>query len=265
MQSKHILCDLSEYGLLKVHGLDAKKFLQGQLTCHLDQVAREEGCFGAHCNPKGRIISLFYLFQLQDTYYLAMPRNMVATALAALKKYAVFFKVVLAEATDSLFLLGYDGPITLPENVAKISLPHSARLFLLGSHENLLPVWEKLKQSAELISFAIWQRLDIIEGIPSVYPETTSKFLPHEINLQTLNAVSFDKGCYTGQEIIARMHYRGKLKTHMQSIECKSDTPILPGGEILWENASATIVAACQEAYNKYYALVITEAKREIE
>ncbi len=167
-------------GLLKVSGKDAHKLLQGQLTCDVNEVSPTEPRLGAHCNPQGRIISLFYLFNYQGDYYLKMPRNMIDIASKALKKYAIFFKVELTDASDD------------------VSIVDS-----LGSH---LPTF-----------------LD--NGVAMIYPETSGVFLPHEINLPQLNGVSFNKGCYTGQEIIARMQYRGKLKNQLQLATCEAQAP----------------------------------------
>src|SRR5579863_4135955 len=90
------------YGLLKVSGPDAKKFLQGQLTCNLEEVSDSQSRLGAHCNPQGRVLFLFRLFCFQNAYYLVMPREMPAIALRCLKKYAPFFKLELSEATQDV-------------------------------------------------------------------------------------------------------------------------------------------------------------------
>lgn len=173
--------------LLKISGTDACKFLQGQLTNNVSALADRQFTLSAHCNPQGRVISLFYLIHLNDAYYLLMPEKMLPITLAALKKYAVFFKSALEDATQEL-----------TDVLTKIGNP---TLF------------------------------DIHAGVPRIHPETSGAFLPHDINLDQLGAISFDKGCYTGQEIIARMHYRGKLKKRMQSTTLTTDNPPQPGAE----------------------------------
>jgi folate-binding protein YgfZ len=196
------------YGLLKITGPDAKKFLQGQLTCNLDEVT-EEPRLGAHCNPQGRIISLFRIFLKDENYFLQMPPSMIPIALKALKKYAVFFKVELSDASSEI----------------KIS--------------------EKINQQNK--------QAEIENGIAEIYPETSEKFLPHELNLPTLGGVSFNKGCFTGQEIIARMQYRGKLKTRLFSTPISSDTPPQRGADF----SQGIIVDYCQLGYNSYLLLVL--------
>lgn len=204
-----MLALLSDLGCINIQGVDSVKFLQGQLTCHVELLAPNSSCLGAHCNPQGRVISLFYLLRSQDTYQLIMRRDMVSTALAALKKYAVFFKVQISDASDEYIILG--GNRDIAEPVAKHS---SSRLITVDTARVML-IGEKSKFSQTTYSTLQdeWHMANINNLIPTIYPNTSSLFLPHEINLDLLNAIHFEKGCYTGQEIIARMHYRGKIKT----------------------------------------------------
>ena len=223
--AEHTNCiaDLSQLGLLAVTGQDAKQFLQGQLTCDIEDISSTQSRLGAHCNPQGRIISLFRLFFYSSNYYLQMPREMVPTALNALKKYAVFFKVTLNDASDSLICIGYAGDQlknvveTLPENIndaittndlliIKTADSPAPRYEIFGAFLAISTLWEKLAKQTTFVSAEAWKYSDIQAGIPAVYPETSGKLLPHDINLHNLNAISFKKGCYTGQEIIARMH-----------------------------------------------------------
>ena len=270
----HHLVDLSDYGLLKVSGLDAKKFLQGQLTCNVEEVTALEVRMGAHCNPQGRVISLFHLLQFQNAYYLLMPRLMVTITLTALKKYALFYKTELTDESDNLIIIGYSGPLFTPEmqsspnmaNIASIPLTHhhSQHRLFMGELEPMKTLWKKLAEQTALSTLAAWKLLTVSAGIPIIYPETTGKFLPHDINLQTLGAISFDKGCYTGQEIIARMHYRGKLKNHLYHTTITHPSPLLPGTEIyslqgMEKRTSAIVVYAAPETSNHYAALIVAE------
>ena len=186
-----MLPNVTQDGLLKVSGTDAKKLLQGQLTCNLDRVSVDTSCLGALCNQQGRVISLFRLIQHQDDYYLFMRRLMVPITLAALKKYAVFYKVELTDISDAI---------------------------------------ATLKNTLRLEKYA-----DIKHRLPAIYPETSGKFLPHDINLLHHEAISLDKGCYTGQEIIARMHYKAKLKKHLYATSIQSTLPVLPGMDVYSE------------------------------
>ena len=257
------LFDLSTSGLLKISGPDAKQLLQGQFTCDVESVTPTRSCMGAHCNPQGRIISLFYLFQFQDAYYLFLPRNMLPLTMATLKKYALFYQVQLVDASDQLMAMGTSSPPARENGLAVIRLP--SRAILIGEVAEVKTIWEALAQSSHLAALSAWECLNITEGIPTIYPETTGKFLPHEINLHQLEGISFNKGCYTGQEIIARMHYRGKLKKHLYKARITSTTPPQPGLDLFSHQAgvklaSGILVAACQEEdHNNYCVLLVTE------
>jgi folate-binding protein YgfZ len=265
MQIENTITDLSHLGLLKITGKDAKKFLQGQLTCNLEEVTPTQARLGAHCNPQGRIISLFQLFLHQENYYLQMPRNMLPIAQAALKKYAVFFKVELSDASEELMRLGYCGQqIETPRPEKEFEAIESTDVLTIKfpgtpSRYELLGSPDLLKSRFSITPGNVWQYLNIANGIPSIYPETSEKFLPHEINLPNLNGVSFNKGCYTGQEIIARMQYRGKLKTRLFRAKAEKPPLLERGGNIYSEQKiSGTIVDYCQLEYNNYELLLIT-------
>lgn len=211
-------------GLLKVCGPDAKKFLQGQLTCDLETVSETQSLLGAHCNPQGRVLFLFRLFYRLGAYYLVLPREMAAPALLALKKYAVFFKLELSENIS-------EKETALEQQVA-----------------------------------AEWSYFDLAQGIPLVYPQSCGLFLPHDLNLHVLQGVSWDKGCYTGQEIIARMHYRGKLKNHLYQAQIQTTTVPQPGAEIYSKQEedfkiSGLIVDYRKLSYNLYQVLVSAHEK----
>lgn len=205
-------------GILQIAGHDAKTLLQGQLTCDMNEVLPGKILFGAHCNPHGRVISFFRIFLWNDTYCLQMPYEMIPVALLALKKYAVFFKVTLTDATDIFSDINDD----------KIA--------------------------------------DIKKGIPAIYPETSEQFLPHDLNLHQLGAMSFTKGCYTGQEIIARMQYRGKLKNHLYQAHSENTTAPIRGNPIYTENKEAgTMVDYVRLEKETGYQLLVIASEKDID
>jgi len=213
--------DLSDQGLIKIQGVDAKKFLQGQLTCDVNALAQDDFCMGAHCNREGRVLCLFYLYHAEDAYYLLMQREMVAISISHLKKYSIFFKTEISDVSGNKMV------------IQSINTTH------LQDHYHTIQA-----------------------GIPTIYPDTSGKFLPHEINLHTLNAISFDKGCYTGQEIIARMHYRGQLKNQLYIATVASDFSSKPGNDIytLHQNEwspCGVIVDISNEIHDQNYSLLV--------
>lgn len=238
------------YGLIKIAGNDASKFLQGQLTCNVDTLT-SQATLAAHCNPQGRVISLFYIFKSTDAYFLCLPRDMISIAINALKKYAVFFKVTI-EPIDSLFtIIGYSQAIdtTLSEQaIGRISLSAGNRLILISdaaAPENSIQDFE-------------WKAQDLLEKIPSVYAATSGQFLPHELDLPSLGAIDFNKGCYTGQEIIARMHYRGKVKVTLRCGEVNTNQPPVLGSDIYHQkdDVAGSIVETCFLNENQYLVLL---------
>ncbi|HEX2549133.1 MAG TPA: hypothetical protein VHM20_04835 [Gammaproteobacteria bacterium] len=198
------MIDASTLGLLGIHGAGAKALLQGQLTCHMDEVNHTNFTFAALCNPKGRVICFGRIFLYQDSYYLQMPLETVPIAMKALQKYAVFFKATLSDDSQKFSRVIYQNPTTTCND--GLILPFNQTF-----HEYIGTTAISSTNSPALS----WQNLDILAKIPNIYPETSEKFLPHELNLHEINAIHFNKGCYTGQEIIARMQYRGKLKTKL--------------------------------------------------
>jgi folate-binding protein YgfZ len=215
---------LAHLGLLKVTGIDAKKLLQGQLTTNLDELASGARQLAAHCNPQGRVLSLFRIMAVADNYYLEMPAEIIPIALQALKKYAVFYKVDLSDASAEI---------------------------------------DQISDAATL-SLNAWKAQNIQAGIPTIYIATTGKLLPHELNLTELNAVSFNKGCFTGQEIIARMHYRGQLKKRMYRARASSKTPPHAGADLYSAAGPAgTIVDSCFEADDCYQLLIVANQENQ--
>lgn len=274
-QTINCIIDLSYLGLLKVTGSRAKELLQGQLTCNLEEVSLTKTRLGAHCNSQGRMISLFRIFFYRDSYYLQMPATSIPFALNALKKYAVFFKVELSDASHEFLRIGYCGDalkIFLPlipemiedllqvDDLLIIKFPGQiSRYEILGDFTAISVLWKKLAEKNIFISDTVWKYLDFQASIPQIYPKTSEKFLPHEINLQHLNGISFNKGCYTGQEIIARMQYRGKVKNQIYQASIKTDmTPQLGNDIYNTVGIAGSIVDCCKTDYNNYEMLIIT-------
>ncbi|MDF2866706.1 MAG: folate-binding protein YgfZ [Gammaproteobacteria bacterium] len=241
------LADLSHLGLIAVQGPDAEKFLQGQLTCDVREITEQQTRLAAHCNSKGRIIGTFRLFRMADTYYLQLPSTILEIALTHLRKYAVFSKVSLSDASDNFIKIGFTGTVKLsshlPDTIDSAIIHDDMLIFRLpgitpryeamGNYATIRALWQQLATDMQPISHNDWNLLDIMAGIPSVYPETCELFTPHQLNYQLINGINFKKGCYTGQEVIARMHYLGKLKQHMYRATILSEQAPKPGEAIL--------------------------------
>lgn len=220
---------LSSYGVLSVSGADAIPFLQGQLTIDIESLPPLKSSLCAHCNPKGRVISLFYLLRRENDFLLIMPRDLLPIASKALQKYAVFYKVSLVDVTDTTPIFGCeiaDLPQLPPPYIA---IPIDAsRRFIVGhsavGNEKLGVLFSASPQQEDG-----WHIRHINAGIPTLCAQTSEKFLPHELALPALSAVSFNKGCFTGQEIIARMQYRGQSKKILTPLCLDQQSSYAPG------------------------------------
>ena len=235
-QSTHLV-ELDQTRLLLVKGPDASKFLQGQVTCDLRELSAPVTRIGAQCNPKGRILLSFRALQIDaETIALRMPASMLDNAKSSLGKYIVFSKAKLhddsgyrlfgiygdnaqhaAQAFFGALPAGDDSWIEKDGNI--LMQLSQDRLECWIASDSLATFLQQLADSTKEGELNDWELLDIRAGVADIYPETIELFTPQEINYQLINGINFRKGCYTGQEIVARLHYRGKLKRHMYRFE----------------------------------------------
>lgn len=234
------LCTLPDYGFLMIAGQDTMKFLQSQLTCDLTLL--QPGCslWGSHCNPQGRMISLFRLFSYQNNILLRMPKTLLPIAEEHLKKYSVFFKVTLT--SPKLQAIGFSGEketVLIHDDILVVRVPGiPPRFELLGQEEQMNQIYKKLLDDACEIPAENWKYQDLGFMLPNLYRETSGHFIPQMFYLDKLGGVSFNKGCYTGQEIIARTHYRGTLKRYLQLVELPTSIPFKPGDLFQFQECS---------------------------
>ncbi len=236
---ENMICLLSHYGHLQITGPDTATFLQGQTTCDLNEVDDTHSQYGAYCNVKGRMLSSFLLARLNtEQYLLRMRRELVSTTQATLGKYIVFSKAEQSDNSDSVIALGLSGPKAKStiqqlfpnaleerlnssianENIA-IQLDDEGLMFECWiKTDQLADLWPILSEGMTLQGSRSWELLTIRQGLGEVTGTTTDLFLPQMLNYQATGAISFTKGCYTGQEVIARMHYKGKMKRQMYRI-----------------------------------------------
>jgi len=240
-QNQNKLSPLEDLGLIKIQGPDAAKFLQGQLTCDIKECHPQQAVLGAHCSPKGRVIANFLVLQTDDqTFYLRLPQVMTQRLRDSLSKYSVFSKVKLDIVSNEFDIWGLSSKQISPrldqlaDDKAEQNLQWIkwAAGYLIQLDETYYEYWRPKNQSSDEFSTIAssfskdannnWWCRQIRAGEAIVLPETTELFTPQELNLPFINAVSFRKGCYTGQEIVARMHYRGALKRHLYRLEHQS-------------------------------------------
>lgn len=227
---------LKHYQSISCSGTKLIDFLQGQLTCDMRELAAENTYrYAACCDQRGRVVANFWVVNIDQTIQLILPENMVDIVLTHLNKYAVFSKVVFQENVG-LFIAELHTS-EKPTNGIAIALPNSNR-FLFVAQRN--PFASIEKQENEIA----WRKNNIVDHVAIITPETSLLFTPQMIEWDKLGGVSFTKGCYLGQEIIARTHYLGKVKRHL--IHARVTQSYQSGDEIEIENMHG-IVVDCTE------------------
>lgn len=272
-----VICDLSHLGLLQIDGADAFTFLQGQVTNDIKQLNGQIAHHSGYCNPKGRLLALFLAFAHQDHIHLQLPEELIAPIAKRLKMYVMRSKVQIQDVSASIIKIGVNGPkaiellsplfsqipqndyelVTL-ENGAIIKLPgNQPRFEIFTDFANAPAIWNSLAQHAKVADATYWELLEIQAGIPEVYAKTQEEFVPQMLNLDLLNGINFKKGCYTGQEIVARTHYLGTVKRRTQLAHVDATTQPNAGDDVLNSNGDIVgKVVRCSPAYNGGYDLL---------
>ena len=240
---------------ISVTGADAEKFLQGQSSCDLTALDNNHACFGTFNTPKGRMYSLFKAVRIQDGFLLGVQHETLPSIIEKLNKYKVFFKCTLQEDAQyrafGLILQPElkNTPVALtdlPTENMQITKPSEQKvIFKVPNAENMYEIWmtetelhqqDQIDQQITQESSASqeeWFARETLTGIPELYPSTEEKFILQTLNLQELGAVSFSKGCYTGQEIIARMKFLGKQKKKMYCLRSNEKFCVKPSSDII--------------------------------
>lgn len=245
MADSAFFCPLSHEGVLAVRGADAAKFLQGQLTCNLNYLNDTHASLGARCTQKGRMQSSFRIVLQGDGVLLAMASELLEPQLADLKKYAVFSKSKLTDESAAWVRFGL---ADADQAIASLGLDLPAETDSVARHEELLAIrvspgraelWAPAAQAEPLHNqlaatlaegdLNAWLLGQVRAGIGQVMAQTRELFIPQMLNLQAVGGVSFKKGCYTGQEIVARMQYLGKLKRRLYRLSLNGDALPEPG------------------------------------
>ena len=255
-----LLCPLDYEGIIGLTGPDTARFLQGQVTCDVAALEVGTSTLGARCNPKGRMQSSFRLCRVdENSYLLVLHADLLERQMAELKKYAVFFKTQLHDASLQWLRFGLSGDPLEPA-LASAGLPcpdamqgiaHAAAGMVIRLAEDAAELWlkpdqaetiiEPLCRTAAPLASNAWRLRQIRAGVGQVFPETYESFIPQMLNLQQLGGVSFRKGCYTGQEIVARMQYLGKLKRRMYRLLLAGEALPAPATPILDRTTGQTV------------------------
>ncbi|MEK6662622.1 MAG: folate-binding protein [Pseudomonadota bacterium] len=277
-----IVADLSNLSLIQFAGEDAQTYLQGQLSNDLRLLDGGNSQLTSYCSPKGRMIANFLLWQDAPNSYVAqLPASLREPIQKRLSMFVLRSKVKVSDVSDAWVRLGVGGAgaqavvtSVLGEAPSTVhGLAHHASgsilrlpgdLFeLLISPDQASTIWNKLTQQAKPVGTAVWDGLMIRAGIPTILPGTQEAFVPQMVNYELIGGVNFKKGCYPGQEIVARTQYLGKLKRRMYVGNLKLDTAPAPGDELfsadLPDQAAGMIVNAAPAPTGGYDVLAVIQ------
>lgn len=278
-----VMAPLVHLGVLEVAGADAVRFLQGQTSAQVDSTNQAFAPLTAFCSAKGRMLANAQLLRIDDQrLWLILPQECIASLKAHLGKFTVFYKVEMRERDDMALLgvIGKHAP-ALVEATCDIVPPktwHRARngdMHLLrhpGPQPRLLlcvpttevdALWERLESRATLVDAAVWRLYDIQAGLAWITDTHRDAYLPQMFNWEALGGISFKKGCYTGQEVVARAHFRGQVKKRLARIQLEGAE--LPPPATPVEDATGKrhgdVIAAELDAYGQVELLAVLGIK----
>lgn len=228
-----IVADLSQLGVIAFHGDDTASFLQGQLTNDLASLHTDGAQWNAYCSPKGRLLGNFLIWRQGADYCLQLSGDILPGLLKRLTMFILRAKVQGRDASDETVRLVVAGKQALasvsaamgagPESSMHSVATAAGQVIRVGEDKFVLSiaperapaVWQTLCRSATPVGAPVWDWLRLSAGIPMIVAATQEQFVPQMVNLEVIGGVSFQKGCYPGQEIVARSQYLGKLKRRM--------------------------------------------------
>ncbi len=262
LAGQNSVCDLAGDAVLRVSGEDAESFLQGQFSNDLLAL----GIPGSHLNtwssPKGRVLTLFRLVRDNEGYLLKLPRELVEPIQKRLKMFVLRAKVNIDQLTDSV-CLGVSGsgvaavlekafqkvPAALDETALSDGMTAyrvrgDDRFEIIAEQENARELWRQLSEVCQPAGESVWRLQNIDEGVPHIGSSTSEAFVLQMLNLHHINGVSFKKGCFPGQEVVARMQYLGKLKRRMYRAQARTASGAqlpLPGAEVYNKDVASPV------------------------
>lgn len=273
--TRDVIADLSHGGRVTVSGADAIPFLHRQFINDVAGLPRDRWQLNGYCTPAGRLIATFNLFHHGDSVMLTLPATMTEPLLRRLGPYVLRDDVRLRDASGDVVAIGIagDGAAAIMADVLG-EIPSEARAIvrrdglhllrapgpvprfeLYGDVPSLAPVWRALtdaprggRPGATPVAADVWDAFNVQSGTPIIYPQTTEMFVPQMVNLDLIDGLSLRKGCYPGQEIVARTQHRGQIKRRMYLAHVDGDDPPAPGAAVHvgTDGASGTVVDAAR-------------------
>ena len=269
-RSGSVFASLTHLGVLRFSGEDAEPFLQGQLTCDVTNIGSSRSTYGAYCSPKGRMLANFLLWREDAGFFMVLSRDIVAAVHKRISMFVLRSKVQVSDASESVVLHGTAGPgadgslrdvfgdfrvepggISRKDGIGTAIRLADGRFMLASTVSNASALRQRLAGLLTPVGPRAWRWLDIRSGVPLVTVATQDRLVPQMANLEILGGVSFDKGCYTGQEIVARAQHLGKVKRRLFLANVAADAS--PGDDLfsedLGDQASGLVVNAQSSPY----------------
>ena len=273
-----VIAPLAHLGLLECSGSDAQMFLHGQLSNDIKQLAASRSEYAAYCSPKGRMLANLLLWQQDQAYWLQLPRTLLPAIQKRLGMFVLRAKVKFVDLSGARAVLGVGGEsaaaalreifAVLPEqahqvvhdsaNGTLIALP-GRRFQLVVEPETAKRLWQRLAAMLRPVGTPCWEWLEIRNGLPWITSATQEQFVPQMANMELIGAVSFNKGCYPGQEIVARTQYLGQLKRRMVLAHVDAPAPPQAGDPLFGqghEGQASGMVVNVQRAPGSGYDLL---------
>jgi len=249
-QNSTVLCDLSQLGTLRVSGDEAQSFLQNLLSSDVREVSEKHAQLSSLNSPKGRMLASFMIWRAGADYFLQLPHSLSAAILKRLSMFVLRSKVKVEDVSTQQISLGLSGAGaavllqqhfgSAPQNALAVDAHDGSSVICIDAQrfqinttlQHAPELWQKFGVTARPVGSACWDWLNIRAGIPVITPATQEQFVPQMANLELIGGVSFKKGCYPGQEIVARMQYLGKLKRRMYLAHIEGDAVPQAGDEL---------------------------------
>lgn len=282
-QGDNVVFALPSLSELQLNGPESAKFLQGQVTADIREVEKGRALPGAVCSLKGRVLFSFTAIPNGENLRLILPADQIADATAHLKKYAIFSKTQLQNTQDERAVLAVQGTKaaeavrtlfnnvpapgdTLNDQQERWVLALSEQRFLIGvAAQSLQNDWQLLSGLLSPANENGWWLTDIEAGRATVFAASRDLFQPQELNYAAIDGISYNKGCYTGQEIVARLYFRGKLKQRLYRLASASgEVPAIDSGIFSdGKQVGNVVMAAKRDDHCELLAIVKNKAITE--
>lgn len=278
-RSATVIVPLGDQGVISLSGEDSTSFLHSLLTNDIKGLGQDGACLSGLCTPKGRLLATMLVWPEAHGLQLAVSADILAAVQKKLAMYVLRAKVKLMDASQQTLLLGLSGPkaalalASLGGAAEKLgrfaggtSIPLGGDRYLVAvAAEAAEEVWLRLAQAARPAGTAAWHWLEIVAGIPRVTAAIQEEFVPQMLNFELIGGLSFSKGCYPGQEIVARSQYLGKVKRRMYRVYLHEAASGLAAGAPLYSSQAedqpcGTIVQAAPSPQGGMEALAVLQA-----